>query len=30
LVIADAYEAALGLDAENMADDEGRYGHLDE
>jgi len=29
-VIADVYEAAPGVDAENIADDEDRYGHLDE
>jgi hypothetical protein len=29
-VIADVYEAAPGVDAENRADDENRYGHLDE
>lgn len=29
-VIADVYEAAPGVDAENRADDEARYGHYDE
>jgi len=29
-VRADVYEAAPGVDAENRADDEDRYGHLDE